>query len=416
MVAFDVAKREQDGHGERGHALDWVESAQIDPAHHQQSRDTDSHGGDDQRGEGARARIGARHARHQLQGYLPSHVGEARIVSRSAKPQNWPMPADARAFWIVEPGRGEIRREPLITPSTDDVVVRAFYSGISRGTEALVFQGRVPPSEFQRMRAPFQDGNFPAPVKYGYASVGRIERGPRELQDRTVFVLYPHQTSYVVPAQAVHVLPDDVPPDRAVLTASLETAINGLWDAEPHIGDRIVIVGGGTVGCLVAWLAGRIPGCDVELVDTNPQREAIAHVFGVRFAQPDTVWEGADVVIHASGSPAGLDAALKIAGFEATVVEMSWYGDQAVPLPLGEAFHARRLTLKSSQVGTVAGSQRARWDTRRRMQLALTMLTDSVLDVLITGESEFDELPDTMVRLASDSGDTLCHRIRYPKE
>jgi threonine dehydrogenase-like Zn-dependent dehydrogenase len=289
------------------------------------------------------------------------------------------------------------------------------FSGVSRGTEALVFQGRVPPTEYQRMRAPYQAGEFPAPIKYGYASVGRIERGPRELQDRTVFVLHPHQTRYVVPAQAVHVLPDDVPADRAVLTAYLETAINGLWDARPHIGDRIVVVGGGTVGCLVAWLAGRIPGCDVELVDINPQREAIAHVFGVRFAPPDTVWEGADVVVHASGSPAGLELALRVAGFEATVVEMSWYGDQSVALPLGEAFHARRLTLKSSQVAHVATSQRARWDTRRRMQLALTMLTESVLDVLITGESDFEQLPETMAQIAEGPANTLCHRIRYPR-
>jgi NADPH:quinone reductase-like Zn-dependent oxidoreductase len=326
------------------------------------------------------------------------------------------MPADAaRAFWIAAPGRGEIRPEPLPPPSADDVVVRTLFSGVSRGTEALVFQGRVPPTEYQRMRAPYQAGEFPAPIKYGYASVGRIERGPRELQDRTVFVLHPHQTRYVVPAQAVHILPDDVPADRAVLTAYLETAINGLWDARPHIGDRIVVVGGGTVGCLVAWLAGRIPGCDVELVDINPQREAIAHVFGVRFAPPDTVWEGADVVVHASGSPAGLELALRVAGFEATVVEMSWYGDQSVALPLGEAFHARRLTLKSSQVAHVATSQRARWDTRRRMQLALTMLTESVLDVLITGESDFEDLPDTMAQIAEGPANTLCHRIRYPR-
>src|SRR6267378_1477007 len=300
------------------------------------------------------------------------------------------MAADAaRAFWIAAPGEGEIRTEPLDTPSPDDVVVRALYSGISRGTEALVFQGRVPPSEFQRMRAPFQAGSFPAPIKYGYASVGRIERGPRELQNRTVFVLYPHQTRYVVPAQSVHVLPDDVPPERAVLTANLETAINGLWDARPHIGDRIVVVGAGTVGCLVAWLAGRIPGCDVELVDINPHRAAIARAVGVRFARPETVSEGADVVIHASGSPAGLELALRVAGFEATVAELSWYGDRAVSVALGEAFHTRRLTLKSSQVGSVAQSQRARWDTRRRMQLALALLADPALDVLITGESDF---------------------------
>jgi 2-desacetyl-2-hydroxyethyl bacteriochlorophyllide A dehydrogenase len=320
----------------------------------------------------------------------------------------------ARAFWIASPGRGEIRAEPLPDPSADDVVVRALYSGISRGTEALVFHGRVPASEYARMRAPFQAGDFPGPVKYGYASVGRIERGPRDVQDRTVFVLHPHQTRYVVPARAVHVLPDDVPPARAVLTANLETAINGVWDARPQIGDRVAVIGAGTVGCLVAWLARGIRGCEVELVDVNPARASIARALGVTFATPDTASANADVVIHASGSPSGLQCALGVAGFEATIVELSWYGSQHVPVALGEAFHARRLTIKSSQVGAVASSQRPRWDTRRRMQLALTLLADPAVDALITGESEFDKLPEVMASLADAPGDTLCHRIRYP--
>ena len=301
----------------------------------------------------------------------------------------------------------------LPAPSADEVVVRALYSGISRGTEALVFQGRVPASEYQRMRAPFQTGEFPAPVKYGYASVGRIEQGPRELQGRTVFVLYPHQTRYVVPAQSVYVVPEEVPAPRAVLAANLETAINAVWDGRPQIGDRIAVIGAGTVGCLAAWLAARIVGCEVDLVDVNPRRAAIARELGVRFAAPDVVLEGADLVIHASGSPEGLALALRVAAFEATIVELSWYGNQAVSLPLGEAFHVRRLTLKSSQVSNVAPSQRARWDTRRRRQLALTMLTDAALDALITGESEFDALPEVMARLAATPGDTLCHRVRY---
>jgi 2-desacetyl-2-hydroxyethyl bacteriochlorophyllide A dehydrogenase len=320
---------------------------------------------------------------------------------------------DARAFWIPAPGTGEIRVETLTAPTPDDVVVRALYSGISRGTEALVFRGRVPLSEYQRMRAPFQAGEFPGPVKYGYASVGRVERGPRELQDRNVFVLYPHQTRYVVPARSVFVLPDTVPPARAVLTANLETAINGLWDARLQAGDRIAVIGAGTVGCLVAWLAGRIPGCEVELVDINPQRQGVARALGVGFAGPDAARDDADVVVHSSGSPVGLELALRIAGFEATIVEMSWYGRQTVPLALGEAFHARRLTLKSSQVAWVATSQRARWDTPRRMRLALTLLGDSALDALISGESEFEALPQVMAQLAAAPGDTLCHRIRY---
>lgn len=323
------------------------------------------------------------------------------------------MPEQARAFWITAPGRGEIRDEALSAPADGDLVVRALYSGISRGTEALVFSGRVPTSEHARMRAPFQAGEFPAPVKYGYASVGRVERGPRDLQDRTVFALYPHQTRYVVPAHAVHPLPDAVPPGRAVLAANLETAINGLWDARPQVGDHVAVIGAGTVGCLVAWLAARIPGCRTELVDVNPRRAAVARVLGIPFAEPHETTHEADVVIHASGSAAGLELALQIAGFEARIVDLSWYGDQVVPLSLGQAFHARRLTIASSQVGTIAPSQRARWDAKRRMQLALALLTADALDALITGESDFDRLPEVMARLAVSSDETLCHRIRY---
>jgi threonine dehydrogenase-like Zn-dependent dehydrogenase len=217
----------------------------------------------------------------------------------------------------------------------------------------------------------------------------------------------------VVPAGAVHALPEGVPPGRAVLAANLETAINGVWDARPHVGDRITIVGAGTVGCLAAWIAGRIAGCQVELVDTNPARSAIARALGVRFAAPADATDEVDVVVHASGSPAGLALALRVAGFEATIVEMSWYGATVVPMPLGEAFHARRLTIRSSQVGAIASSQRARWDTKRRMALALSMLADPALDALITGESAFDELPQVMAQLASAPGNALCHRIRY---
>ncbi|MFN8057926.1 MAG: zinc-binding alcohol dehydrogenase [Vicinamibacterales bacterium] len=320
---------------------------------------------------------------------------------------------DARAFWTIAAGCGEIRPQALAPVGPDEVLVCARYSGISRGTESLVFGGRVPPSEYARMRAPFQAGDFPFPVKYGYSSVGRVEQGPPELVGRDVFVLHPHQTRYVVPAGAVHIVPEDVPPARAVLAANMETAINGLWDARPHVGDRVTVVGAGTVGCLVAWLARRIPGCHVELVDVNPSRAAVAEALGVRFARPETATPSADVVVHASGSPEGVDTALGLAGFESTVVEMSWFGDRPVRVSLGEAFHARRLTLRSSQVGHVAPAQRSRWSSRRRLELALAQLADAALDVLVSGETPFDDLPRVMPELCATAGRTLCHRITY---
>ena len=323
------------------------------------------------------------------------------------------MGTHAQAFWTVSAGRGEIRDETLADPSPSDVRVRALHSGISRGTESLVFHGRVPPTEYQRMRAPLQAGNFPWPVKYGYASVGVVEHGPAELMGRTVFVLHPHQTRYVVPASVAHAVPPHVPARRAVLAANMETALNGVWDASVKPGDRVSVVGGGTVGCLVAWLAGRIPGCDVELVDVNPARATTASALRVGFASPDAASGSADVVIHASGASAGLDTALALAGDEAVVVEMSWYGDRPVTAALGGAFHAQRLTLKSSQVGRVATSQRARWSTTRRMTLALEMLAEPALDVLLTGETELARLPEAMPRLLAESADVLCHTVRY---
>ena len=322
------------------------------------------------------------------------------------------MAAAARAFWIVGREAGEIRHETLRDHRGGEVVVRALFSAISRGTESLVFKGAVPTSEYQRMRAPFQAGEFPWPVKYGYVSVGEVEHGPLDLVGARVFVLYPHQSRYIVPVPAVHRLPAGIPPERAVLAANLETAINGVWDSALRVGDRVAVVGGGTVGCLAAWVARRA-GAVVQLVDRNPVRSHIASAFDVSFALPADAAPKADVVLHCSGSAEGLDLACRLAGFESTVTEMSWYGTTIVPLALGEAFHAQRLRLQSSQVGHVAPAQRSRWDHARRMQLALSLLSDSVLDVLISGESPFDELPSVMRQLTDHPGDTLCHRIRY---
>jgi threonine dehydrogenase-like Zn-dependent dehydrogenase len=311
----------------------------------------------------------------------------------------------ATAFWVTHPGQGALLQERLPPLPAGWVQVRTRYSGISRGTEGLVYRGEVPPTEYDRMRAPFQAGDFPAPVKYGYISVGDVEAGPAALLGRTVFCLFPHQDRYRVPADAVHPLPAGVPAARGVLAALLETAVNGLWDAVPRVGDRIAVIGAGTLGCLTAWLAGGMPGCRVELIDGNPSRKGIAERLGVGFRLPADATPDADLVIHASGSPAGLATALQLAGFEARVVELSWFGSRPVPLPLGEAFHQRRLTLLSSQVGTIAPAQRPRWDHRRRMALALSLLTDPRLDALISSAAPFAQLPAIQANLAAGTGD-----------
>jgi 2-desacetyl-2-hydroxyethyl bacteriochlorophyllide A dehydrogenase len=323
------------------------------------------------------------------------------------------MELTARAFWLASPGRAEIRDVTLSAPTEGEVLVRTLYSGVSRGTETLVFRGGVPDNQHASMRAPFQDGDFPAPVKYGYLSVGRVEEGPGHLLGRTVFCLYPHQTRYVVPVSAVTVVPESVPASRAILAGTVETAVNALWDAAPLIGDRIAVVGGGMVGCSVAALLARFPGVRVQLVDADPARGDVARALGIDFALPDDAAGELDLVVHASATEAGLTRSLDLLAREGTVIELSWYGDRRVSLPLGEAFHSRRLTLRSSQVGSVSPSGRAGRTYADRLALALDLLAEPAFDALITGECTFGELPDVMGKLASGSIPALCHRVAY---
>jgi len=318
----------------------------------------------------------------------------------------------SQAFWVVAPRSGEIQDEAVPAVGAESVGVRALYSGISHGTESLVWQGRIPDSQQTRMRAPFQAGDFPAPVKYGYASVGVIDAGPETLIGQTVFCLYPHQRRYTVPAAAAYPLPADLPPERAVLAANVETALNICWDAEPRAGERISVIGAGVVGALAAALCAEMPGTEVELVDINPDRRQLAAQLGVAFTAPDAARPDNDRVIHASASEAGLALALEIAADEAVVIEASWFGDRSPRVPLGEAFHSGRLALRASQVGQLAPAMRPRWDHGRRMRKALELLAHRAhWDCLIDGETAFDDLPAAMDSIVTQPG--LCHRIKY---
>ncbi|MBP2550635.1 NADPH:quinone reductase-like Zn-dependent oxidoreductase [Neorhizobium galegae] len=318
----------------------------------------------------------------------------------------------ARALWFEAPGRCAVREEPLPPTQGHEARVKALFSGISRGTESTVFKGLVPDSERERMRGPHMGGEFPFPVKYGYALVGLVEEGPETLAGKTVFALYPHQDRLNIDAAMVTPLPPGLPAERAVLTANMETALNIVWDALIQPGDRVAVFGAGVVGTLTAYLSSRIAGTETLLIDRDPERAALASALGLDFAPGDGVAGEFDVLINASGAPAALAQAIALAGIEARIVEASWYGERRVTVPLGGAFHSRRLSIVSSQVGSVPPHRRARWTFKRRLEKAMDLLQDARLDALISGETAFDDLQAAYPRIL-DATDTLCHRVRY---
>jgi 2-desacetyl-2-hydroxyethyl bacteriochlorophyllide A dehydrogenase len=316
----------------------------------------------------------------------------------------------AQALWTIGPGQVELRPAEPGPPPAGQAQGRALVSGISRGTESLVFHGLVPPGERERMRCPLQEGDFPYPVKYGYAMVAVVQAGPAELVGRRVFSLHPHQSLFNAPASMLVPVPEAVTTERAALAPQVETALNATWDAGLRPGERVAVVGGGVIGLLTAWLAART--CDVVLVDANPSRRAVAEALGLAFALPEAASGDRSTVFHASATAAGLNLALSLCAFEGQVVELSWFGDKPVAVDLGGAFHSQRLTLKASQVGSVAPSRRADWSHNRRLAEALSLCADPRLDVLVRAETPFAELPRRMGAILSDP-DTLCHLIRY---
>jgi len=319
------------------------------------------------------------------------------------------------ALWSVAPGRMALRQAPLPLPSGEHATFSAICSGVSRGTEALVLQGGVPPSEHERMRCPHQEGDFPHPVKYGYAMVARITDGPSDRVGEVCFLLHPHQDRFTAPLAAAVPLPNGLPQRRAALCANMETALNILWDAGVAPGDRVLVVGGGVVGLLTAALAARVPGTDVTLTDLRPERGDLAARLGAGFAPPDSLPADLDVAINTSGASAGLQTAIDVAGPEAIVVEASWHGDRQVALTLGGAFHARRLTIRSSQVGAVPPARARRWNFHRRLSKAALLLAGMPeADVLISHDIAFSEAPERLPPLLSPGGDALCVLLTYP--
>lgn len=336
------------------------------------------------------------------------------VAKRHAEVRRQTAPLAGRALWYVAPREADLRSETVAEPATGELLVRTSWSAISRGTERLVHRGLTDPAHRDRMRSPMQVGDFPFPVKYGYCAVGRVEAGPEPFVGRDVFVLHPHQDLFLVPADAAVPVPADVPARRATLAANMETALNALWDSGAGAGDRVVVVGAGVIGLLITYLCARLPGTQVFALDRNPARQSIVERFGATFiSDPDAVNE-ADVVFHTSATSAGLEAALSCCGDEARLVEVSWYGDAAVSIGLGGPFHCKRLQLISSQVGALPPSRQPRWTHRRRLETALQLLRDDLLDALITREVDFDDLPQALDRILEGAGDEVATVVRYP--
>jgi threonine dehydrogenase-like Zn-dependent dehydrogenase len=323
----------------------------------------------------------------------------------------------AQALWYVARGQAELREQKLGALKPDTVRIKTLWSGVSRGTERLVFMGKVSSLDQDDMRAPMQEGTFPFPVKYGYCAVGMVEDGPSEWLGRTVFALHPHQNVFDTPLSLIAAVPDHVPPRRAVLAANMETALNALWDSGASAGQRIVVIGAGLVGLLVGYLAAQLPGAEVTMVDIDLSRKDIAARMGCDFQKPLDAPHNADIVFHASASESGLACALACAGNEARIIEMSWYGMDEIRAPLGLAFHHKRLHLISSQVGQVSPLHRPRWSHQRRLAKALELLQGtrgaSCLDALITQEVAFADLPRVLPEFLAPSAKGLASVVRY---
>ncbi len=327
----------------------------------------------------------------------------------------------ARAVHFVAPRRVELRAVDLASPTGRRVLVATEYSGISSGTELLAYRGEMDPELPLDETLGALAGTFAYPFRYGYSAVGRVLRPAGALREgQLVFAFHPHQDRFVVDAcQAVPV--DGVDPRTATLYPLVETALQVCLDAAPRLGETVVVVGLGAVGILVAALLGRA-GAGVLGSEPLAARRATATAFGVRAVAPDQLGEavaretggrGADLLVEASGNPEALAWSLALLAHEGVALVCSWYGTKPAVLPLGAAFHRRRLAIRSTQVSTLPAALTARWDRRRRAELAWRLVGELPLPVLATHEFPFEQAADAYACLDSAAGNPIHVALRY---
>ena len=325
------------------------------------------------------------------------------------------MSGTVLAYWVEAAGKGALRPTALPAPGPSDVVVCAEFSGISVGTERLVGNGLVPATSASTMACPGMVGSFALPICYGYSLVGTVDGGA--LAGRRVFTMHPHQQRAVVASERVVALPESLPAPRATLLPNLETAWNAVHDAELRDGDRerVVVIGGGAIGLLLAFVLSRVANATVVLADIDASRRRFASALPWigDVVAPDGVEPGRfAVAFHTSATSDGLQLAIDAVGFEGRVIELSWYGSKPVTVRLGESFHHQRKRITASQVATIAASHRAAGRAARTAAV-LDLLADPALDRLLAAPIPFERLPEAFARIYRGETIEPCPVVAY---
>ena len=326
----------------------------------------------------------------------------------------------ARRLVYPGPFRAQIVPVQLASLKKGHVLVKAVFGGISRGTESLVFQGKVPQSEWANMRCLHQDGEFEFPVSYGYSLVGSVVEtanasGRLRVGDR-VFVMHPHQNEIVVEEHYCNVLPAGLPDERAVLSANAETALNAIWDAGLTRGDTVAVFGAGVLGLLIAVIAAKRIDSQIVVIDRLDDRRETVERLGLRFLGPSDeieYRENFDCIFNTTASGEALQNAINLANFEGRIMEVSWYGNKPVELCLGGRFHSQRLSIISTQVGSVSKQMRPDVSPADRMQLAMAELLDARFDYLLEPPIAFKKLPEAIAGILGENKNALCQLISY---
>ncbi len=321
---------------------------------------------------------------------------------------------DAHALWHVDPAHSVLRQQTLGKLTPGECLVKTRFSMVSLGTERLVCKGGMSPEAYGPMTVPYMQGAFSFPLTYGYSLTGEVIDGPQEWLGERVHAMHPHQDLCVIHSHDLTVVPGNVPLDRAVLASNLETAVNGVWDGQPIMGQRVLVIGYGLIGALIAHLVKPIPGIELHIHDIRGSRKELAianghHVWDAAESQPGDY----DLIFHTSASSAGLQFAIDHTREEGRVIEMSWYGNQTVNLDLGASFHYGRNRIISSQVSRIASPALPHFDHHRRKSLIFQLLADDAYHKFLGEGIVFDQSPSFFSDLRKNSFPGMNAYFKY---